>query len=108
MTRPRLADLLALPPTVDVREAAAVLGVSRDALYDALTAGTAPVRTVRVGRVIRVPVPALLDVLGATPELLDALHRVANGTATARAGPEGPAAATDPATPPRDTRCPVP
>ncbi len=56
---------LALRPTITVVELAAVLQVGRNQAYAAVREGLVP--SIRVGSVIRIPVPALLRVLGYTP-----------------------------------------
>lgn len=43
------------PDTYSVAEAAQVLGISRGAAYDSITAKTFPVPVIRIGRNIRVP-----------------------------------------------------
>lgn len=56
-----------LPAASDVPVVAErLLGVSRDAAYESIAAGTFPVPVLRVGRRIRVPLRPLLDVLGLT------------------------------------------
>ena len=50
--------------TLSVPEVAQVLGVGRNAAYEAARSGQIPTR--RLGRRIVVPVPALLEWLGAT------------------------------------------
>ena len=52
-------------PTITVGEAARLLGVSRSSAYEAARRGQIP--TLRVGRRLLVPVPALLSLLGAGP-----------------------------------------
>jgi excisionase family DNA binding protein len=49
--------------TITVEEAASLLGIGRSAAYDAARRGQLPTR--RLGRRLLVPVPALLDWLGA-------------------------------------------
>jgi len=61
-TQPRL-DQLAGQATITIEETAQVLGLGRTAAYDAARRGEFPAR--RLGRRIVVPVPALLDWLGA-------------------------------------------
>lgn len=51
--------------TLTVEEAAALLGLGRTAAYEAARRGEIPCR--KLGRRVIVPVPALLDWLGATP-----------------------------------------
>ncbi len=62
-------QVLALPVTVDVVTAAHALGLSRDGAYDLLRRGEFPVRTIKVGRLRRVPRAELLRVLGIDPAL---------------------------------------
>ena len=50
------------PTTLSVDEYAALVGVSRDAVYDAVRRGE--IRAVRVGRLIRIPRQPVLDALG--------------------------------------------
>lgn len=49
-------------PTMSVAEVAEVLGVSRDATYDAVKRGELP--ALRVGRTIRVPTAKIAEMLG--------------------------------------------
>ena len=49
-------------------EAARLLGVGRSAAYETEKAGTFPVRTIRIGRRVRVPVADLRRVLGLDTE----------------------------------------
>jgi excisionase family DNA binding protein len=58
-TRP--ATLASLPEVLTVREAAAILRVGRNQLYQAVERGQ--LRAVRIGRSIRIPTQALLDLL---------------------------------------------
>lgn len=48
--------------TISVSEAAALLGISRNSAYEAARTGQLP--TLRLGRRLLVPVPALLRMLG--------------------------------------------
>ena len=89
LTRPSLASLLDMPPTITVPETAAILGVSDKALFEALARGESPVKTIRVGRRVLVPVPSLLAVLGVDVEVLDALRRVFDRTRAASAARSG-------------------
>ena len=57
--------------TVSIEEAAALLGLGRTACYEAARRGQIPTR--RLGRRLIVPVPALLEWLGAP----GSLHEVA-------------------------------
>lgn len=56
-------DRLRTRPTVTVEEAADLIGLSRTAAYAAVRNGQLP--SIRVGRRIVVPTPALLKMLGA-------------------------------------------
>lgn len=96
LNRPRLADLLDQPAAITVPETAAILGVCSKTLFEDIAGGNSPIKTIKVGRRHIVPVPALLALLGADVDVLDALRRVFE---TTRAGPPGPAAATDTADP---------
>jgi excisionase family DNA binding protein len=58
----KLADLEGRA-TISVDELASVLSVARSTAYEAVRTGA--VRSLRIGRVIRIPVPALLETLGA-------------------------------------------
>jgi excisionase family DNA binding protein len=59
-----LGDPLArLPEMLTVKEVAAILRVGRNQLYGAVACGE--VRAVRIGRTIRIPKTALLDLLTA-------------------------------------------
>jgi excisionase family DNA binding protein len=55
--------LATLPEVLTVREAAAILRVGRNQLYQAITRGE--LGAVRIGRSIRIPKQALLDLLAA-------------------------------------------
>ena len=57
-------QLRGLPPVVDVPTAAAVLGVGRTAAYELIRAGHWPTPVLRLGKLIRVPTAALLDLVG--------------------------------------------
>jgi excisionase family DNA binding protein len=56
-------DELATKATISVEQAATVLGMGRTAAYEAARRGEFPTR--RLGRRVVVPVPALLEWLGA-------------------------------------------
>ena len=56
-------DQLASRATITIEQAAQVLGLGRTAAYDAARRGELPTR--RLGRRLLVPVPALLEWLGA-------------------------------------------
>jgi len=59
-----LAELLALPLTVDVSTAARALGLSRSTGYALARRGEFPCRVLRVGSSYRVPTAELLRILG--------------------------------------------
>lgn len=63
MERLTLAEVRKLPATCDVTTAAAALGVSRAALYEAHRTGLCPVKTIKVGGRIRVLTSDLARVL---------------------------------------------
>jgi hypothetical protein len=54
-----------LGATTDLRTAGAIFGLSKNTTYDLLRRGEFPVPVLRVGARYRVPVPAILAVLGA-------------------------------------------
>jgi excisionase family DNA binding protein len=56
--------------TCTVPEAGRLLGIGRDAAYAAAERGEIPV--LRLGRRLVVPVPRLLQLLGATPDMSEA------------------------------------
>lgn len=60
----RLADTSTLPAALTTDQAAELLGVSPDLLWRLARDGEAPVEPLRLGRVIRWPTAALLDLLG--------------------------------------------
>jgi hypothetical protein len=60
---PTLRDIRRWPPTCDPTEAALALGVSRSSFYEAIRCGTSPVKTIRVGRRIKVLTADLLRLL---------------------------------------------
>lgn len=51
-------------PTIDVAQAAPLLGVSTWAAYESIKRGDFPVEVLRLGRKIRIPTRPLLDRLG--------------------------------------------
>lgn len=55
-------DLRDLPPTISVAKAAALLGISRNAAYQAIAAGQLP--ALRLGRRLLVPTARLAAMLG--------------------------------------------
>ena len=56
-------DLRKLPPVLDVPTAADVLGIGRSAAYELIRTNKWPTPTVRVGKLIRIPTSALLDLV---------------------------------------------
>jgi hypothetical protein len=58
------ADLRALPPTLDLVDAARLLGIGRTLAYEMVRDGTWPTAIIRAGRKIRVPSTPLLLLLG--------------------------------------------
>ena len=59
-----LMDLTNLPPTLDLLEAAHILGVGRTLAYEMVRDETWPTPVIRVGRRIRIPTRPLLTMLG--------------------------------------------
>ena len=57
-------ELLALPVTVDIVTAGRAFGISRDTAYDLLRRNEFPCRTLKVGRLRRVPRAEILRALG--------------------------------------------
>jgi hypothetical protein len=57
------ADVDTLPVVVDVRTAAAVLGVSSQAAYDLIKVGGWPTPVLRLGKLIRIPTRPLVALL---------------------------------------------
>ena len=64
MKIPSTAQLRDGPPSVDLMTAASVLGIGRTRAYALARGGAFPVRVIRIGSTYRVPVAALLDLLG--------------------------------------------
>ncbi len=60
----RLTDVANLPPTLTSAEAAELLGVSVDHLWELARSGEAPVAPLRLGRILRWPTAPLLALLG--------------------------------------------
>ena len=61
-----LSDLSQLPPTLDLVDAARLLGIGRTLAYEMVREETWPTPIVRAGRRIRVPTIPLLQLLGAS------------------------------------------
>ncbi|MGH3157067.1 MAG: helix-turn-helix domain-containing protein [Streptosporangiaceae bacterium] len=64
MTTLTIAQLLDMPPTVDLMTAATALGLGRTKAYDLAKRGEFPCRVIRVGDAYRVPTAVLLQLLG--------------------------------------------
>jgi hypothetical protein len=65
--RPNTAEIIALAaatPTTDIPTASAMLGMGANLGYQLATAGTFPVRVLRMGRKLRVPTADMLVLLG--------------------------------------------
>jgi hypothetical protein len=60
-------DLTRLPPTLDLVDAARLLGIGRTLAYEMVREETWPTPVIRAGRRIRIPSRPLLDLLGLTP-----------------------------------------
>jgi len=69
-----LSDVGSLPPTLSTRQAAEVLGVSVDHLYDVRRESPAdlPVQPIELGRALRWPTAPLLRALGVEPPRVEA------------------------------------
>jgi hypothetical protein len=57
--------VLNLGLTTDIETAGSILGIGRSKAYALAKSGQFPVRVIRVGRSYIVPVPAILELLGA-------------------------------------------
>ena len=62
-----LAELLAMPVTVDIGTAARALGLGRSTGYELARRGEFPCRVLHVGSSYRVPTAELLRLLGIDP-----------------------------------------
>ena len=78
--------LAMLPEVLTVREAAAILRVGRNQLYQAVARGQ--LGAVRIGRSIRIPKQALLALLASTDPLIPSSHEQPRQPATQM--PQGP------------------
>jgi predicted DNA-binding transcriptional regulator AlpA len=66
-TSPRgmsISEVLELPATVNVVDAARVLGIGHNKAYELIRNGTFPVRPLVLGSTVRIPTAALWEVLG--------------------------------------------
>lgn len=68
-----LAELLAMPVTVDIATAARALGLGRSTAYELARRNEFPCRVVRVGSSYRVPTAELLRLLGVQRQQADHL-----------------------------------
>jgi excisionase family DNA binding protein len=66
-----MAELLALPATVDVTTAARALGLGRSTAYELARRNALPCRVLRLGSSYRIPTADLLRVLGIEPPRWD-------------------------------------
>ncbi|MCW2903372.1 MAG: hypothetical protein JWO67_5637 [Streptosporangiaceae bacterium] len=73
------AELLALPPTVDIPVAAKALGIGRTLAYQLVRAHQFPVPVLRLGTRYRVVTSALLAALEVTPDERDGPAAVPTG-----------------------------
>jgi hypothetical protein len=55
-------------PTVDLKTAAAALGLGRTKAYELARRGQFPCRVIRIGGAYRIPTPGLLELLGVPAE----------------------------------------
>jgi predicted DNA-binding transcriptional regulator AlpA len=62
------AELLTLPPIVDLATAARALGVGRSAAYELVRTGQWPTPVLRLGKLIRIPSAALVELAGVFTE----------------------------------------
>lgn len=64
MTQPMTeAELLALPPAVDLATAGRAFGIGRTKAFELARAGQFPVKVLQVGQKFRVPKTAILEAL---------------------------------------------
>ena len=100
-----LDEVRRLGMTTDLETAAEVIGIGRTLAYDLAKRGAFPVRMLRLGRRVLVPVPDLLAFLGADPgrSTADGLRRDRGGR-RGRRSPSLLECAAGPATRPRRAR----
>jgi hypothetical protein len=68
MTQPMTeAELLALPPAVDLVTAGRAFGIGRTKAFELARAGAFPVKVLQVGQKFRVPKTAILEALDVKP-----------------------------------------
>ena len=68
MTQPMTeAELLALPPAVDLATAGRAFGIGRTKAFELARAGQFPVKVLPVGQKYRVPKTAILEALNVKP-----------------------------------------
>lgn len=63
-----MAELLALPPSVGMKDACRALGISASKGYELVKAGEFPLRVIRVGHSCKVPRSELFRELGVSGE----------------------------------------
>jgi excisionase family DNA binding protein len=78
------ADVLLLPPALDVETAARVLGLSLTTARDLVRRGEWPSPVLKVGRQYRIPTAPLLEVLGIAPDSSEAEPATGPALALAR------------------------
>jgi hypothetical protein len=66
-----LDDVYELGLTTDLETAASILGIGRTKAYQMAGEDDFPVRIIKSGKAYRVPVPALLGVLGVTMPVVE-------------------------------------
>jgi hypothetical protein len=68
MTRPMTeAELLGLPPAVDLATAGRAFGIGRTKAFELARAGQFPVKVIQVGQKFRVPKTGILEALDVKP-----------------------------------------
>jgi hypothetical protein len=70
----------ALPATVDIETAGAVLGIGRSKSYELARAGEFPVRVLRIGRRYLVPTNLILKLIGVDNDAVDARSQAGAGS----------------------------
>lgn len=75
MTRPMTeAELLGLPPAVDLATAGRAFGIGRTKAFELARAGQFPVKVLQVGQKFRVPKTAILEALDVKPSAAAVQH----------------------------------
>jgi hypothetical protein len=71
MTQPMTeAELLALPPAVDLATAGRAFGIGRTKAFELARTGKFPVKVLQVGQKFRVPKTAILEALDVKPSAM--------------------------------------